>query len=204
MPNIWTIPIEGGWTSQITLHEDAVKAIKFSPAKKEIIYQSDAGGDENMQIFLISDKGGEAKNLTSSHSGSQVYFIDFDKKGEKILYTSNKRDKRFFDTYTCDLKTNEEKCIYTSENLNSEVPSAWDKTSRFVVYSRFYDNSNQDVLLYDTETGKMINVTEHQGIMKNFNGFLTRKARLFIFYPIMKENLQPWHITKSKAVLLTG
>ncbi len=181
MPNIWTIPIEGGWTSQITLHEDAVKALKFSPSKKEIIYQSDAGGDENLQIFLISDKGGEAKNLTPSHSGSQVYFIDFDKKGDKILYTSNKRDKKFFDTYTYDLKTSEEKCIYTSENLNSEVPNAWDKDNKYIAYNRFYDNSNQDVLLYDTETGKMINVTEHQGIMKNFNGSFDRKGKTLYF-----------------------
>jgi dipeptidyl aminopeptidase/acylaminoacyl peptidase len=181
MPNIWTIPIEGGWTSQITLHEDAIKVLKFSPSKKEIIFQSDAGGDENMQIFLTGDKGGEAKNLTPSHAGSQVYFIDFDKKGEKILYVSNKRDKKFFDTYTYDLKTNEEKCIYTSENLNSEVPSAWDKDKKYIAYNRFYDNSNQDVLLYDTETGKMINVTEHQGIMKNFNGSFDKKGKTLYF-----------------------
>src|SRR5438876_6744497 len=72
LPNIWTIPIEGGWTSQITLQENAVKAITYSPAKNEIIFHSDVNGDENTQLYLISDKGGEPKHLTPEHSGAQV------------------------------------------------------------------------------------------------------------------------------------
>ena len=33
LPNIWTIPMNGGWTSQITLHDEAVKVLKYSPKK---------------------------------------------------------------------------------------------------------------------------------------------------------------------------
>ena len=60
LPNVWTIPIDGGWTSQVSLEENAVKAIEYSPKKNEIIFHSDINGDENTQLYLISDKGGES------------------------------------------------------------------------------------------------------------------------------------------------
>lgn len=85
LPNIWTISINGGWTSQITLEENAVKGLSFSPRKSEILFTSDINGDENNQLFLISDKGGEAIHLTHEHKGSQVFFIDWDRK-EKLYF----------------------------------------------------------------------------------------------------------------------
>jgi len=105
LPNIWTIPIEGGWTSQVTLQENAVKAISYSPKKNEIIFHSDFNGDENTQLYLISDKGGEPKNLTPEHTGAQVMLCGFNKSGSKILFASNKRDPRYFDSYVLELKS---------------------------------------------------------------------------------------------------
>ena len=96
LPNIWTIPIEGGWSSQITIQENAVSAVHYSPHKNEIIFQSDINGDENHQLFLVSDKGGEIVPLTSSHNGAQIQFCTWNKKGDKILFSSNKRDPRVF------------------------------------------------------------------------------------------------------------
>src|SRR4030095_16714567 len=72
LPNIWTIPIEGGWASQITLQDNAVSGLNYSPKKNEIIFRSDNQGDENHQLYLISDKGGEYEYITSSHLGAQV------------------------------------------------------------------------------------------------------------------------------------
>lgn len=36
MPNIWTIPIEGGWASQITLADNAITSLNYSPKKKGV------------------------------------------------------------------------------------------------------------------------------------------------------------------------
>lgn len=181
LPNIWTIPVKGGWPSQVTLHDHAVKELKYSPVKNDIIFQSDINGDENLQIFMISDKGGEAEYLTSRHQGSQVLFIDFNSKGNKILYASNVRDKRFFDTYVYDLNTKTEECIYTTENLNIEVPGDWSKDERYLLLNRFYNNSNHDLLLYDRKTGKLTNLTEHSGSMKNDHPVFDRKSETIYF-----------------------
>lgn len=55
LPNVWTIPVEGGWTSQITLMDNAVTALQYSPKKNNILFRSDNQGDEKHQL-LISEK----------------------------------------------------------------------------------------------------------------------------------------------------
>lgn len=92
-PNIWTILIYGGWTSQITLEDNAVASIVYSPKNNEIIFQSDNKGDENFQIYIVSEKGGEVRCLTPSHAGAQTIFCAFNKKGTKILFLQTKEIK---------------------------------------------------------------------------------------------------------------
>ncbi|MCX7878849.1 MAG: S9 family peptidase [Ignavibacteria bacterium] len=176
LPNVWTIPIEGGWTSQITLEENAVKAISYSPRKKEIIFQSDYKGDENLQLYLISDEGGEVKNLTPNHKDSQVLFASWNKKGNRILYSSNKRDKRFFDIYVLDLKSGEEKCIREGNNPFVEIAADWSSDERYILLQKFYNNSDQDILIYDISNSDIVNITRHEGSMKNILPKFSRKS----------------------------
>ncbi len=181
LPNIWTIPIEGGWASQITLEENAVKTLRYSPNKNEIMFQSDINGDENNQIFLVSDKGGETKYLTPGHKGSQIVFTSWNKKGTKILYSSNKRDKKYFDTYLLDLKSGKEECIFECNQPHVEVAAEWSSNERYILFLKFYNNSNQDIFIYDTDTKSRINITEHQGNMKNMDPQLDKKAQTVYF-----------------------
>jgi len=175
LPNIWTIPIQGGWTNQITLQENAVKGLVYSPKTNDIIFQSDSLGDENLQLYLISDKGGEVKYLTPEHKGSMVFFTKWNKKGDKIMFASNKRDKRFFDTYILDLKTNKEECVFQSDDPFTFSPVDWSKTERYILFNKFYNNSNHDIFIYDRNTKTMVNITEHTGSMKNFLAFFNKK-----------------------------
>ncbi|HMT11333.1 MAG TPA: hypothetical protein PKA39_06890 [Ignavibacteria bacterium] len=180
-PNIWTIPIEGGWASQITLEENAVSSIVYSPKNSDIIFQTDNKGDENFQIYMVSDKGGEVKNLTPSHAGSQTIFCAFNKKGNKILFSSNKRDKRFFDTYVVDLKTGTEECIASFDDIYPFIASDWSKDEKKIVYHKHYNNSDSDIFLYDTQTKEMLNITRHEGDMKNSSGMFNKKNDKYYF-----------------------
>jgi dipeptidyl aminopeptidase/acylaminoacyl peptidase len=181
LPNIWTIPIEGGWTSQITLAENAVKALSYSPKKDEIIFQSDVNGDENHQLYHVFGKGGEIKYLSPSHSGAQTFFTAWAKSARKVLFSSNKRDKRYFDTYVLDLDTMKEEMIYESKSIYIEVPSDWSENDKYIVYNIFYNNANQDICLYSKTNGSMKIITQHEGNMKNFHGSLNKKADTIYF-----------------------
>jgi Tol biopolymer transport system component len=117
--------------------EDAAN-IKYSPKKSELIIMSDIRGDENLQLYLISDKGGEINYITPEHSGSQVIFCSWNKKGNKILFSSNKRDKRFFDTYVYNFDTKSEECIFQSDDIHTYIPVAWSKNERYIAFIRAY------------------------------------------------------------------
>lgn len=181
MPNIWTIPIEGGWTSQITLEENSVISLHYSPKKNEIIFQSDNKGDENYQLFSVSDTGGEVKYLTPEHFGSQINFCSFNSKGDKILFSSNKRDKRFFDTYVYDLNTNQETCIAEYNDPYPFIAADWSKNEKYILYLKFYSNSNQDIFLCNTKDNSLLNITEHTGSMKNINCTFNKKSDMIYF-----------------------
>lgn len=176
LPNIWTIPIEGGWTSQITLQENAVSALQYSPVKNDIVFHSDIKGDENHQLFLVSDKGGEVEYLTPSHNGAQIQFCTWNKKGTKILFSSNKRDPRYFDTYILDINTRTEECIYECNDIYPFVAAAWSNNERYVLYQKFYSNSDLDIFLYDSVSRSFTNISEHKGSMKNLNCAFNKKA----------------------------
>jgi dipeptidyl aminopeptidase/acylaminoacyl peptidase len=175
LPNIWTIPIDGGWASQITLSEQAVKMVDYSPKNNLVFFQSDFNGNENMQIYSISDNGGDIKYLTPGHGNSQVHLSAFNKKGSKILFGSNKRDPKYFDTYVYDLKSEKEECIRTTDSIYAEMSTDWSRNGRYILYDRYYNNSNQDIILYDRQSGTIKNITEHKGSMKNYSGVFNKK-----------------------------
>ncbi|RPI13801.1 MAG: S9 family peptidase [Ignavibacteriae bacterium] len=181
MPNIWTIPIEGGWTTQVTLEQNAVRSLVYSEKKNEIIFQSDVNGDENQQIFIVNDKGGIPENLSPSHAGSQAYFIDWDKSSNKFLFASNKRDKRFFDSYIYDMKTGKEECIYESCSVHVEIPGAWSQNERYLLFNVFYHNSNHDIFIYDRQTKVKKNITSHEGDMYNASGRFNKQNDIIYF-----------------------
>ena len=213
LPNIWTIPIDGGWANQITLEENAVFSIGYNPKRNEIVFSSDNKGDENHQLFNVSDKGGETTNLTPGHVGSQIIFCAFSKNGKKILFSSNKRDKRYFDTYITDIDSGAEECVFTSDDPFPYTAVAWSKNEKYILYQKFYSNSNHDLFLYDVAAKKFLNITEHKGSMKNTNGsfnknadtvyFLSDYEREFIglaYYKIKTgeigwEQLEKWDVT---------
>lgn len=176
MPNIWTVPIEGGWANQITLEDNAVFSLHYSPKKNNIIFSSDNQGDENHQLYLISDKGGEVTSLTPEHYGAQVSFSGYNKKGNKIIYCTNKRDSRFFDTYVKELDTLKETCISTYNDIYPQTVLDWSSNEKMILYQRYYSNNNHDLLILDTATGETKNITEHSGNMKNTAAAFNKKA----------------------------
>ena len=181
MPNIWTIPIEGGWASQVSLAKDAVKTLNYSPKGNVIYFQSDYNGNENLQIYSISDEGGEIKLLTPDHTNAQVFLTTFNKKGDKFLFVSNKRDPKYFDSYSYDLKKEKEECIWTSDSINAEMASDWNSDGNLLLIERYYNNANQDVLLVNRMTGEIKNITKHEGSSKNRSSIFNKKGSRIYF-----------------------
>ena len=64
--NLWLVPAEGGWPTQLTVSDQRQTAPAWAPDGKWIAYMSDYDGDEQWDIFLVSPSTGQVVNLTNT------------------------------------------------------------------------------------------------------------------------------------------
>lgn len=69
--NLWLVPSEGGWPTQLTVSDQRQAAPAWSPTGKWIAYMSDYDGDEQWDIFIVSPKTGQVVNLTKTREISE-------------------------------------------------------------------------------------------------------------------------------------
>ena len=69
--NIWIVPAEGGWPTQLTIGDQRQVSPAWSPDGNWIAYASDYDGNEQWDIFLVSPKTGDVVNLTTTKEISE-------------------------------------------------------------------------------------------------------------------------------------
>ncbi|MEO8663873.1 MAG: S9 family peptidase [Ignavibacteria bacterium] len=203
-PQIWSIPVEGGWTDQISTWKDSVRHIYHSPVSKELFFLSDINGNENLQIFKMPEDGGEVTLLTKGFEDSQCFFHQFNKKGNKFLFSTNKRLKYNFDVYIQDMGTGENKLLQQFDDVYPAHADAWSPDERYITFQKFYGNINLDILLYDTKEDTLINTTEHDISINVFNAGTNFDRKRGGFYFVSDEcrefkGLKYYDIKKQKS-----
>lgn len=186
-PQIWSIPIEGGWTDQISTWKESVKYIDCNPVSKELIFMSDTSGNENLQIYSMPDNGGEVKLLSKGFENSQCFYHQFNKKGNKFLFSTNKRLKYNYDIYIQNCKTGENKLIKGFEDHYPTHAETWSSDERYITFGKFYGNLNIDILLFDMKENTLVNITEHDINRNVFNGHTEFDKKNRGFYYISDE-----------------
>ncbi len=82
---------------------------------KHLLYQQDAGGDENFHVFRIPAGGGEATDLTP-HPGARAVVVGIsEKKPRTVLVGINDRDPKAMDVHAIDLATGKRTLVYENK-----------------------------------------------------------------------------------------
>ncbi|HMS63821.1 MAG TPA: S9 family peptidase [Ignavibacteria bacterium] len=203
-PQIWSVPIEGGRADQISTWNESVKGVFPFPKSKELLFLSDNSGDENLQIYKMPVDGSEVTHLTEGFEDSQCYFHRFNKKGDKFLFSTNKRLKYNFDVYIKDMKSNKNILIKENDEPHTIQGENWSSDERYITFLKFYGNINIDILLYDTKNKTWENVTEHNIEDKVFNAGTEFNKKNTGFYYVSDEGrefkgLKFYDIKKKKS-----
>ena len=53
VPQIWTVPVEGGWPTLVTADNDPVGGVAWSPAGDWLAYTLAPGGGMNTQVYVV-------------------------------------------------------------------------------------------------------------------------------------------------------
>lgn len=157
---IWMIHLPSGAPKQITNYDDNVGFVRWLPDDSGLIFGKARGGDENTQFFWIRTDGSGVRELTNDpkirHNFSEISF-----DGKTIYYTSNKRNRTFFDVYSMDLATGKEELLYQYDG-NVDVAAVNDAGSKIVVSRDGIEKSlDNDLYLIDVASKKEVHLTPH-------------------------------------------
>ena len=162
--NIWLVPAEGGFPSQLTVSDQRQTGITWSPDGKWIAYQSDYDGDEQWDIFLVSPKTGKVVNLTQTREIAEMN-PTWSPDGRYLAYEVKPKTSGAVEIDVYDMVMREVKHLTTNtpqDKLNTYP--IWSKDGKYIVYTQEQaKGTDSNIFIADVRAGKSILLTRHAG-----------------------------------------
>ncbi len=165
--NLWKVRASGGWPIQLIQSDDRQYSAVWSPDGKWIVYQQDHEGNELWDLYAIPSDGGKVVNLTNtpaireqdphwSHDGTTIAFTYKPKDGSQydiaLLNWSTRKVQKL---------TNEQQPGYSWNVV------AWSNDDKTIYADRVNPPfTDADVYRIDVASGKLENLTSHQGTIR--------------------------------------
>ncbi|MDQ3179198.1 MAG: S9 family peptidase, partial [Acidobacteriota bacterium] len=159
---IWMMPAGGGYPEQITAYQDNVGFVEWSPNGSGLIFGKAIGGNENTQFFWLSNDGSEIKELTNNPT-VRYNFADYSHDGAKIYYSSNKRDRNFFDIYSMTLADGKEELLYQQDGNNDFAAASKDGSKIIISRDGIELSLDNNLYLVDLKSKQETLLTQHEG-----------------------------------------
>lgn len=157
---VWAVDAAGGKPEQLTYFDDNVSFVRWLPDNSGIIFGMARGGNENTQFYWMTPGGDAIEKLTDEPT-VRHNFAGVSKDGKRIYYTSNKRNRNFFDAYSMDLKSEKEVLLYKFDG-NISIAAFNDSGSKIVISRSGIEKSlDNDLFVVDVKTGKETHLTPH-------------------------------------------
>ncbi len=181
--NVFEINIKSGQKKQITFSKkESFFAIDEVPGSKDILYTADKGGDENNHIYLLA-KDSSSTDLTPGDE-VKVNFGGWSEDKKFMFYSSNKRDKKFFDLYKMNLTDWKSNMIYKNEKgLNIGAVSNDENTFSI---SKSITTSEDKLFLFNRKNKKMTEISNKPGVY-NSSGFSKNDQYFYYTTDVDKE-----------------
>lgn len=169
---VWAMQLPSGKPRQLTNYEDNVGFVRWLSDGSGIIFGKAKGGDENTQFFWMKPDGTGVRALTDE-PGVRHNFGLISRDADVIAYSSNKRNRNYFDIYGMDLASGREVLLYQQDGDNSI--HALSEDGRRIIVSRSGGELSLDNNLYlvDVGTKKETLLTPHEGSAEFGNAYFT-------------------------------
>ena len=162
--NIWVVPAEGGFPTQLTVSDQRQTAATWSPDGKWIAYQSDYDGDEQWDIFLVSPKTGKVVNLTQTREIAELNPA-WSPDGRYLAYEVKPKTSAAIEIDVYDMIMREVKHVTTNTPQDKRnVNPIWSKDGKFIVYMQEQaKGTDSNIFIADVATGTSTLLTPHDG-----------------------------------------
>jgi len=162
--NLWLVPAEGGWPTQLTVSDQRQTAPAWSPDGRWIAYMSDYDGDEQWDIFMVSPKTGQVVNLTHTREIAEEY-PRWSPDGRYLTYTVKPKTSSVFEIDVYDMVMRDVKHITTgtpADKLNDNP--IWSHDGKWIAYTQEQaKGTDSNIFITEVATGQSSLLTPHQG-----------------------------------------
>lgn len=158
---IWKINSGGGSPSRVTDLEDNVSFVKWLPSGR-LLFGKAKGGDENTQFYTIEPNGTGMKAILEE-PGVRHNFGLLSADGDVAVYSSNKRNRNYFDIYALDLGSGKETLLFQSDADNSALALGPEGSKLIISRSGGELSLDNNLYLYDLKAKRETLLTPHEG-----------------------------------------
>jgi dipeptidyl aminopeptidase/acylaminoacyl peptidase len=162
--NLWLVPAEGGWPTQLTVSDQRQTAPAWSPDGRWIAYMSDYDGDEQWDIFIVSPKTGQVVNLTHTREIAEEY-PRWSPDGRYLAYTVKPKTSSVFEIDVYDMVMRDVKHITTgtpADKLNDNP--IWSHDGKWIAYTQEQaKGTDSNIFITEVARGQSSLLTPHQG-----------------------------------------
>ena len=162
--NLWLVPSEGGWPTQLTVSDERQTQPTWSPDGKWIAYSSDYDGDEQWDIFLVSPKTEQVVNLTNTREIAEES-PTWSPDGRYLAYMVKPKTSSVFEIDVYDTVMRQVKHLTTGtakDRMN--VAPIWSPDGTFIVYTQEQaKGTDSNIFLVEVVSAQSTLLTPHDG-----------------------------------------
>lgn len=158
-PQVWRIPVTGGYPEMVTSLDDPVQAVAWSPAGDWLAIQVAPGGGLNSQIYIVRPDGTGLQRLTEGGKTNN-WLSDWAGGGRFLAVSSNRESPDAMDNYYLS-PSGEFRRVARNKGIGEIEDTTAD--GRFALVSRLVSRGSNDLYLVDTMAGHEVLLTEHTG-----------------------------------------
>lgn len=159
LPQVWIVPVEGGWPRLVTALDDQVVSVAWSPVDDWLAFALAPGGGMNQQVYIVRPDGTDLQRLTDG--GAENNWLGrWTHDGRALMISSNRRGADAMDAYLVDTAGNW-RLIAENRGIGSLCDISRD--FRYAILYRMEHRSDDNLFLLDLETGNEQLLTPHEG-----------------------------------------
>lgn len=146
------VPEPGSRRTQLTFLDEPVDG-RFVPETKDgtLLLTTSRGGDENFQIAVLGGGAGRPRFLTDGKSRNLLDAVSPD--GTRLVYTSNRRNRRDMDLYLAAVDSRESSMLMEVKNESWSV-SDWSPDGKTLLLNHYVSINESHPALFSLEEKK--------------------------------------------------
>ena len=161
--NLWLVPAEGGWPAQLTVSDQRQTSPAWSPNGKWIAYASDKDGNEQWDVFVVSQASGEVSNLSNTPAISEEA-PTWSPDGRFLAWEAKPQAGSTFEIEIFDMlfRRRHALTVNTPKNLSNFQP-LWSPDGKSLAYTQIRaDEKDGNIYVTEVATGKSLLLTPHE------------------------------------------